>query len=88
MKNELTSTFEQLLYQIWNLNKNNLIRVYNVLDNSFSYEFLLTKKNHELKYKIILKVIDNIDLMKKVIKESIRIKQEKEFWDLVDFLED
>jgi hypothetical protein len=44
-----------------------------------SYDFLLTLKNHELKYKIIYKVIDNIDLMNKVIEETIVIKDEKLF---------
>lgn len=79
MKNELSSTFEQVLYRLANLNKNNLIRIYKILDNGFEYEFLLTLKNHELKYKIIYKVIDNIDLMNKIIKETIIIKNEKLF---------
>ena len=79
MKNELTSTFEKVLYSILDLNKNNLIRIYKILDNSFKYDFLLTLKNHELKYKIIYKVIDNIDLMNKVIEETIFIKDEKLF---------
>ena len=77
MKNELTSTFEQVIYYIWWLNKNSLIRVYRILDNSFSNDFLKTRKNHELKYQIYLKVINSVYLMKLVINESIKIKDEK-----------
>jgi len=81
MKNELTSTFEQVYYQIWNLNKNNLIRVYLVLDdkNNFKKEYLLWLKNHELKYAIISKVIDDLESMQKVIKESVKISNEKDW---------
>lgn len=81
MKNELTSTFEKVLYQIWNLNKNNLIRLYLILDdkNNFKKEYLLWFKNHELKYAIIIKVIDDIENMQKVINESIKISNERDW---------
>ena len=82
MKNELTSTFNQLLYYTDAVNKNNLIRLYLCIDKNWKKQDLLNLKNHELRYAIIRKSIDDIDLMNIVIQESIRIKAEKMWLEL------
>lgn len=87
MKNELTSTFEQVIYYIWWLNKNSLIRVLKTIDfdNNYQEKILKELKNHELKYCIYIRVIDNLDSMKKVINESIKIKDKKLWLNKYDF---
>lgn len=79
MKNELTSTFEQVIYQISNLNKNNLIRILRKINNKLKEKDLLLLKNHELKYNIYFIVISDLNLMNLVINESIKIKNEREW---------
>ena len=76
MKNELTSTFEQVIYQITWVNKNTLIRILRKINNKLKEKDLLLLKNHELKYNIIFIVISDLELMNLVINESIKIKDE------------
>ena len=52
------------------------------IDKNWKKQDLLNLKNHELRYAIIRKSIDDIDLMNIVIQESIRIKAEKMWLEL------
>ena len=86
MKNILTSAFDSMLHNIQWLNKTKLIRICLLIDFSLNIDYLKTFKNHELRYIIISRSIDNIDLILDINKEYQKMWDEQLWRSILEIL--
>ena len=79
MKKNITHIFDSLLYLLPTLNKHNLIWVCNLIWIPWNE----TQKRNELKYNIILKVIEDKETMENIINYIIEIKDARLYESLI-----